>query len=536
MIIKKIAVGNMQEAYIENNLNADLNIISSDDNNRGKTIVIQSLIYALGNVPVFPATFNYKEYYHLVEFEKDNEVFLVCRYNNNFVISKNNAIMILDSVSEFKKYWSKHISKLPHIKKNGMDRVVDPELFVQIYFIGQDKKDTSNIANKGFYNKADFYSMIFDYMNLGVLSLSDNDVEKVKENLKKLKSEKSDLLKEYKILNSKDVVTNYLSQHSDKVTIGEMLKKVEEEKDIISDLRIARNKELSRKTKFEIALKELKSLNRGIKAGKLQCMDCGSGHISYSTDKSEAYIFDVSTTEVREQIMDSITEKIESCSEEFDRITTEINIHQDKLQLLLKDETVSLESIVLHKQDIMDIDGVEVELKRIDIDIEKINETLKELSTNISGNLDKQKKLLEEIVNVMNDTYKLIDPYGTLQFDELFTKKDVVFSGAESTIFHLTKLFAFSKVLEHKYPIIVDSFRAEDLSTEKEKKVIELFNTIDKQVIFTTTLKVQEIDKYKDIEYINHIDYSSHTPSKILNEAYLNDFKKLLNRLKVNIK
>ena len=136
----------------------------------------------------------------------------------------------------------------------------------------------------------------------------------------------------------------------------------------------------------------------------------------------------------------------------------------------------------------------------------------------------------------MNDTYKLIDPFGTLQFKELFTKKDVVFSGAESTIFHLTKLFAFSKVLNHKYPIIVDSFRAEDLSTDKEKKVIELFNTISKQVIFTTTLKVQEIDKYKNIDYINHIDYSSHTPSKILNESHLNDFEKLLKRLRVNIK
>jgi len=46
MIIRSIAVGNSEEAFIENRLSSNLNIISSDDNNRGKTIVIQSLSYA----------------------------------------------------------------------------------------------------------------------------------------------------------------------------------------------------------------------------------------------------------------------------------------------------------------------------------------------------------------------------------------------------------------------------------------------------------------------------------------------------------
>lgn len=51
MIIKKIAVGNLEEAFIEDSLSKDFNIISSDDNNKGKTIIIQSLMYALGNDP-----------------------------------------------------------------------------------------------------------------------------------------------------------------------------------------------------------------------------------------------------------------------------------------------------------------------------------------------------------------------------------------------------------------------------------------------------------------------------------------------------
>lgn len=55
MKIRKVAVGNAAEAFIEGNFTNGVNIISSDDNNKGKTIVIQSMMYALGNEPTFPA-------------------------------------------------------------------------------------------------------------------------------------------------------------------------------------------------------------------------------------------------------------------------------------------------------------------------------------------------------------------------------------------------------------------------------------------------------------------------------------------------
>ena len=41
MKIRKVAVGNAAEAFIEGNFTNGVNIISSDDNNKGKTIVIQ---------------------------------------------------------------------------------------------------------------------------------------------------------------------------------------------------------------------------------------------------------------------------------------------------------------------------------------------------------------------------------------------------------------------------------------------------------------------------------------------------------------
>ena len=38
MIIKKIYIGNKKEAFCDDSFSSQLNIISSDDNNKGKTI------------------------------------------------------------------------------------------------------------------------------------------------------------------------------------------------------------------------------------------------------------------------------------------------------------------------------------------------------------------------------------------------------------------------------------------------------------------------------------------------------------------
>lgn len=140
MIIKKTAVGNKNEAFIESNFHTGLNIISSDENNKGKTIEIQSMMYALGNDPAFPTTFEYKDYYHYIEFEVDETIYKLCRFNNGFVLKHNSVLMLFDNVSELKRYWNKHIFKLPNIVKNQISKIVDPVLFLQLFLSGKIKK------------------------------------------------------------------------------------------------------------------------------------------------------------------------------------------------------------------------------------------------------------------------------------------------------------------------------------------------------------------------------------------------------------
>ena len=147
----------------------------------------------------------------------------------------------------------------------------------------------------------------------------------------------------------------------------------------------------------------------------------------------------------------------------------------------------------------------------------------------------KRQTELTNILLEMNCFYKEIDPNGNLVFESLFTKKDEVFSGSEATIFHIVKMYALQKVLAHDWPIIIDSFRAEDLSTGKEKIVIEKYKQLNNQVIFTTTLKDQEMGKYDNRDDINHIDYKDHAPSKMLSSDYCEHFKQLISEFSFDI-
>lgn len=57
MKIKKVAFGDLQQSFVEDRFHDNVNIIFSDDNNKGKTLVFQGLMFSIGNEPIFPAGF-----------------------------------------------------------------------------------------------------------------------------------------------------------------------------------------------------------------------------------------------------------------------------------------------------------------------------------------------------------------------------------------------------------------------------------------------------------------------------------------------
>ena len=58
--VRAIYLGNEAEAYILDDFIDGINIINSDDNHVGKTIVMQSIMFAMGSEAMFPHNFKPK--------------------------------------------------------------------------------------------------------------------------------------------------------------------------------------------------------------------------------------------------------------------------------------------------------------------------------------------------------------------------------------------------------------------------------------------------------------------------------------------
>lgn len=535
MIIHKVALGNNEEAFIEDTFSDGLNILLSDDNNKGKTIIIQSMLYALGNKPIFPDSFNYKDFVYYIEFKHNNEEYILVRTGDEYILKYSDKLGIFEGESELKRFWNSHIFQLPVIQFKGEKRIVDMELFVQLFFVGQDGKDTSNIFNNGFYHKDDFRNMLLSYSGDYTSEIIPAEIKKLKDKIKDLnirKKEQLNLSKFYKITAP---ATEYLSRIKDKDAFKKRIEEMDSITDKITESKKKRNHLAAKKSLWNGTLKELNSLNRNIKVGELRCMDCNSNRIVYRGSSKSKYSFDISTPTMRKQIIESINEKISSFEEEIEKADFEIQSLQKKLDSLMDSEDITLENIVAYKKGFNSIKELEQKIDRIDQKLEKYEKILREGIKFSDEAKEERKKFYKQFISLMNSKKKQIDIEGEKEYEDIFTKRGSVVSGSEQTVFYVSRLLAFAEMISHDYPIIMDSFRAEDLSTEKEKRVLEMFIELKNQCILTTTLKTEEIGKYDKIENVHIIDYSSHKANKLLNQNDLIQFKQLLKSMYIEL-
>ena len=188
MIIKKIAFGNKNEAFIESRFNDYTNIIFSNDNNRGKTLLMQSIVYSIGYESIFPSGFNSKSYYFYSKIYLNNKDIEFLRKGNSILVLNNQKLFVFNSISEFKYYFDKELFKLPKIDKEGELKLVDLSLLYETFFLGQDRRNTSNLIIKGLNNKVDFLNMIYSLMGVTITTENKYDIENLKKEKATLES------------------------------------------------------------------------------------------------------------------------------------------------------------------------------------------------------------------------------------------------------------------------------------------------------------------------------------------------------------
>ncbi len=529
MLIKKIAFGDNSEAFIEERLTDGLNVIFSDDNNRGKTLVIQGLMYSLGYGSIFPSSFQYKDKYFYSEIEVDKVKYEFLRKKNSIVIKIKDTIQIFNSVSEMRYFLDKFVFRIPKIQKDNRSTLVDLSLLYELFFIGQDNRNPSGLISKGQFNKLDFKNMVYDLADLSTDIINITELKDIKDRISGLKLELKEARKKISLIKQNPEIAEIALKTYDSEKFQEKIRAISEINENISKIRRARQRETNRKSKLEQLVSELNSLNRSLSEGNVQCGECGSDKIFYSNND---LTFEVSNIDVRSEILNSITENIGQKNGLIYDFSREINLMQDSLKKEMEETPPSFQQVVLYQDQVTSERDYDDESFSLTNEIEALKSQLSS-SQEIDETLkldrkDFDKKLLDK----MNALYKTIDPNGNLEFEDIFTKRDSTFSGSEGQEFYFCKVISLSDLLDQNFPIIVDSFRDGELSTNKEDSMLDIYSNLDKQVILTSTLKDEEYNnnKYGNRSRVNSIDYSSHQDCKILSRDNKEEFIELISR------
>lgn len=526
IMVKSVYIGNDTESYIQHGFRNGLNIVSSTENHVGKTIVLQSIMYALGADPKFPSSFRFRDYLFVLDIDVDGREVSILRNKNYFVVREGKLITPLETKSQFDEFWSNNVFMLPRIIKNKNGSVIwaGLSLYTQMSFIPQTGRNTANITNRGYFDKNDFIEMLYSIKEMSARALDTRAEQELKRRKAELKTRKAELEKQAAALRKVGSSLYASSSTADREETAKFLAKLDDLKNQISDCQKRRNHAYTRMKKNQQVLEELRSLDREIKVGSIVCMNCGSEAIGYKIPGS-SFAFDLTTTEMRQQIMSSVNERVERYSAEAEQLNREIRGLQRKFDLIANERKITLEDIFSARDGLENLSELDAELSTVCDEIDSIEKSLKE-AKQVDKNLSKSRaEFKERLVDSMNRVRHAIndDEYAE-EYCDLFTTSANPYIGSEETEFLLARVYALAKHIQHKLPVIVDSFRAEELSTSREERALPLFEELPNQVIFSATLKGQESEKYKNRIGVNNIDYAGYTAGKLLSESDNEEF------------
>ena len=528
MKILKTGCGNAKEAFVEERFADGVNVIFSNDNNKGKTIIFQGLMYALGNDPIFPNGFDYRSYYFYTSIEYENNVIEFLRKNNTVAIKCNDNVTLINDISDLKYYIAKNIFKLPYIIKDDYQKLVDLSLFYQLFFVGQDRRNPSNIINSGYYNKRDFANMLYAMSDCLTLTDSIEKLRKLRDNLRTCKSEIALLTKRLTFYREHPEIASKVSKAADRENIEKERQEYQALNNVISTMQKKRSRLTNRKIKLENLLSELNSLNIQLKCGEIRCQDCGSNNITYVNGDLS---FELTNDIVRKNIFNSITDSIALYTSEITEIQQRISQKQDELTQKITKASVPISNILIYSDTIRAYSEDEKHLselhdKKDELEAEiEVEQQLQDTNTKL------QSEIKECILLSMNAFYKLVDPEGTQVFKDIFATKNITFSGSDEQEYYFSRTLAIYWHLKHEFPIIMDCFRKGELSTKKENTMIDEYKKTGLQVILSSTLKDEEYssgEKYYNIADVNAINYEPNPNSHILQESFCEEFKNIV--------
>jgi hypothetical protein len=96
-----------------------INLITSDKNSRGKSVVMKSLYHSLGANSDFDDIFTKDNVLFDIQFEYDSKIFRVCRFKDSYRVLKNNELIKTvkrGNINELSLFFKEEIDAYVYLK------------------------------------------------------------------------------------------------------------------------------------------------------------------------------------------------------------------------------------------------------------------------------------------------------------------------------------------------------------------------------------------------------------------------------------
>lgn len=533
--------------------NDGINIITSSDNQVGKSTIIKSLYYCLGGEVFFSSRLDIKNKIVFLEVEIENNVFVFIRQSSYIVVKTNDNLYKFSSATQLAEFLSGILGFKVMLESKGGEFITAPPVFFYLpYYIDQDYGWTPELIsfnNLKQFNKSQM--KYYSYYHFGVLNKDfgegRSEKKKIEKEIKKISANFENVSKLLEFIN------NNLSSYNQDLNVD--LLKLQYE-NALSDYKkysyslnnvrrelININEEIYKVDKvIENITQSQKDHEKVIKNVKKQfeveCPNCDSIFEVQAKDifRINYNISDLDASKIELLNMkEKLDDKYRRVKKDFDELNEIlIKIEKNKVSSELSFEQILKFKGLQETQQQLNKDYIyqNNELKKKRKELQKVNKQLSVWNDKIKDtNSSYREKLNANLILFNTDENELPDK---IEIDHNFTA-----SGSGQVRVNLARVYSLLQLKEEKdenhvrLPLVIDSPKGGEQSVSNSELILTLLTEkmeIPNQIILATidfnSFYKGDLSNFNLIEITNPkynlLNDKEYQKNKLLIDGYFN--------------
>lgn len=528
----------------------DINLITSDSNSKGKSVVMKSLYHTLGANSDFDDVFTKDNVLFDLQFENSGKSYRICRFKDSYRVFKEDVFVKAISkgnINELSLFFKEEIDTYVYLKNRQKTTELAPPAFLFIpYYLDQDlswKREQFPFNNIGQYEKLSRNELY--YYHLGVLTDKYNQnkseqlsiTKKLADSENVFKEESEILVELKKSLGNESIAINEAEFQSIIVSyskkMSSLLLDLEKINKIISEFEKQKIEYLIEEKRIELRVKKNKELKtENIK--KIICPICNN-EIEIDLEKELGIIYDEKILSLRldsiSKLLEELDEKIFIENKERTKLQNYINDYDksifDKRQLLNDYFNRKATESLLFKKNNTTIEQA-AKISNLKEQLSKLRNEAKEFKNKSDG--------INEIFieNYKTELYSLETPEFNSNLIRPFVKAKI--SGSQYVRSTLAFFYSFIKtkedykVKDFLFPMVIDSPR-EGEQDDLNSAVILNFIFKNKMPNYQLIVATVNADKYMQIKENIHLITLKSENRRVMNSTEYNENMEEINRI-----